>query len=75
MYRISSGTTQGMTDTTAFIGLPEQLPGELKDFFGARGEIYVSRAPGRLDLMGGIADYSGSLVLQLTIARAPHVAL
>ncbi len=31
-------------------------------------DIYVSRAPGRLDVMGGIADYSGSLVLQVTSA-------
>jgi L-arabinokinase len=28
--------------------------------------VYVARAPGRLDVMGGIADYSGSLVLQVT---------
>lgn len=28
-------------------------------------EIYIARAPGRLDVMGGIADYSGSLVLQV----------
>lgn len=28
-------------------------------------EIYVARAPGRLDVMGGIADYSGSFVLQV----------
>ncbi|CAI9294551.1 unnamed protein product [Lactuca saligna] len=27
-------------------------------------EIYVARAPGRLDVVGGIVDYSGSLVLQ-----------
>lgn len=26
-------------------------------------DIVVARAPGRLDVMGGIADYSGSLVL------------
>ena len=30
-----------------------------------QGDIYVARAPGRLDVMGGIADYSGSLVLQV----------
>lgn len=30
-------------------------------------EVFVARAPGRLDVMGGIADYSGSLVLQVTI--------
>src|SRR5690349_10968909 len=38
-------------------------------------EIIVSRAPGRIDLMGGIADYSGALVLQWPIAAATHVAL
>ena len=37
--------------------------------------ITVSRAPGRLDVMGGIADYSGSLVLQMPIAQACVVAL
>jgi hypothetical protein len=29
--------------------------------------VWVARAPGRLDVMGGIADYSGSLVLQLPL--------
>jgi galactokinase len=37
--------------------------------------IVVTRAPGRLDVMGGIADYSGSLVLQLPIANAAYVGL
>src|SRR5205085_3912030 len=36
---------------------------------------FVARARGRLDLMGGIAEYSGSLVLQVPIAGAAHVAL
>ena len=36
--------------------------------------VWVARAPGRLDVMGGIADYSGSLVLQLPLAQACHVA-
>jgi L-arabinokinase len=41
-----------------------------------RGEpVTVTRAPGRLDVMGGIADYSGSLVLQRTIAEATFAAL
>ncbi len=35
----------------------------------------VARAPGRLDVMGGIADYGGSLVLQLPLALACHVAV
>lgn len=38
-------------------------------------EIYIARAPGRLDVMGGIADYSGSLVLQMPIREACHVAV
>ena len=37
--------------------------------------VFVARAPGRLDVMGGIADYSGSLVLQMPIAEACHVAV
>lgn len=35
----------------------------------------LARAPGRLDLMGGIADYSGALVLQYPISLAANVAL
>ena len=38
-------------------------------------DIFIGRAPGRLDVMGGIADYSGSLVLQLPIAEACFVAI
>jgi hypothetical protein len=38
-------------------------------------DILVTRAPGRLDVMGGIADYSGALVLQMPIREACHVAL
>jgi len=42
-------------------------------FFDAAPPVHVARAPGRLDVMGGIADYSGSLVLQLPI-RAEALA-
>lgn len=42
-------------------------------YFGPE-PLYVGRAPGRLDLMGGIADYSGSLVLELPLALATFVA-
>jgi L-arabinokinase len=34
----------------------------------------VTRAPGRLDCMGGMADYSGALALQMPIERAVYVA-
>lgn len=33
----------------------------------------MARAPGRLDVMGGIADYSGSLVLQARATRCGNV--
>ena len=32
----------------------------------------MARAPGRLDVMGGIADYSGSLVLQVIPKKSPY---
>ena len=44
------------------------------DFFERGTPIFVARAPGRLDLMGGIADYSGSLVLELPLAAATFIA-
>lgn len=43
--------------------------------FDWKDDIFVSRAPGRLDVMGGIGDYSGSLVLQMPIGEACHVAV
>jgi L-arabinokinase len=45
------------------------------DFFDENEDVIITRAPGRLDVMGGVADYSGSLVLQLPIADATHVAI
>jgi galactokinase len=44
------------------------------DFFATGTPIHVARAPGRLDLMGGIADYSGALVLELPLAVGTFVA-
>lgn len=35
-----------------------------------RGPLFIARAPGRLDVMGGIADYSGARVLELPLACA-----
>jgi galactokinase len=37
--------------------------------------VWTARAPGRLDVMGGIADYSGSLVLQWPIRESTTVRL
>ncbi|HEX7977912.1 MAG TPA: galactokinase family protein [Gemmatimonadaceae bacterium] len=42
----------------------------VRDFLRGDEPLFVARAPGRLDVMGGIADYSGSLVLQLPLEVA-----
>lgn len=75
MYNVIAGTTHNLSDTQAFLTLLERLPEGIQNFFAADREIMVTRAPGRLDLMGGIADYSGSLVLELPVADATHAAL
>ena len=41
-----------------------------QQFFDSKNPLYVARAPGRLDVMGGIADYSGATVLQLPLDRS-----
>ena len=78
MYRIISGSTHGLRDTKEFVELlGEQvvtLPESWRELFGGQSQVIVTRAPGRIDLMGGIADYSGSLVLPFPIADATHVA-
>jgi L-arabinokinase len=42
----------------------------LASFLAADRPVAIGRAPGRLDVMGGIADYSGSLVLEMPLACA-----
>ncbi len=45
-------------------------------FFGGNASPrFSATAPGRLDVMGGIADYSGSLVLQMPIRERTTVTL
>jgi galactokinase len=43
-------------------------------FFNS-GEIWVARVPARLDVMGGIADYSGANVCEAVLGRGMLVAL
>lgn len=45
------------------------------DGFSRDRDVVTARAPGRLDVMGGIGDYSGSLVLQKTLAEAAWAAV
>ncbi|XP_015971773.1 L-arabinokinase [Arachis duranensis] len=82
-FEILHGNVQGFPDTVAFLHSLTELHANPKrresraaaSLFNWEEEIYVTRAPGRLDVMGGIADYSGSLVLQMPIKEACHVAL
>ncbi|MGB7159676.1 MAG: hypothetical protein WBD40_16535, partial [Tepidisphaeraceae bacterium] len=56
--------------------LRAELPADFGGAGGGEGRpIRVSRAPGRLDVMGGIADYTGSLVCEATLDRAAALAL
>jgi galactokinase len=50
-----------------------QLAG--RPLFSGQTAPLLARAPGRLDVMGGFADYSGSLTLELPIAEAAFVAV
>lgn len=79
MYTISSNVPESLPDVAAFVallnGLASNASPDARALFDGRGELSVARAPGRLDVMGGIADYSGSLVLQLPIKEATFAAL
>ena len=70
-YKIVSGDTHSLPDVAEFI----EILNEGETFFEPQRELTIARAPGRLDVMGGIADYSGSLVLELPISEATFVAL
>jgi galactokinase len=79
MLQITRGSTQGLADVERFVETISRLDqsdvAAARSLFDGESEIIVTRAPGRLDVMGGIADYSGSLVLQLPIREAALVAL
>ena len=73
-----------MGTTTPSVGRSERL--DLADadsfcrvvgssaFFASGTPVAVARAPGRLDVLGGIADYSGGLVLELPLRVAALAA-
>ena len=58
---------------SAFETTVSSLRGE-DQFFSPARPVYISRAPGRLDLMGGNVDYTGGLVFQSTIKEATWAA-
>jgi galactokinase len=78
-YTIISGSIHDLNESQSFVEsldeIVRHLPDGWRGLFCDEGDVVVTRAPGRLDLMGGIADYSGSLVLELPVRNAVHVAL
>jgi L-arabinokinase len=79
MYRIVQPVANDLPDTADFVEtlntLGQHPRPEAREIFDGQSGIVVARAPGRLDVMGGIADYSGSLVLQMPIREATFAAL
>jgi L-arabinokinase len=55
--------------------LLRRVRNELAASFDVRKPTRIARAPGRLDVMGGIADYTGSVVCEATLDRAAAVAV
>jgi galactokinase len=45
------------------------------DFFDEEKPVWIARAPGRLDVMGGNVDYTGGMVLQGLLREAVWVAV
>ncbi len=65
-------TIENLPDGAAFL---TRLRNEQRDFLVAENPLVIARAPGRLDVMGGIADYSGATVCEMPLAEAAFVAL
>src|SRR5471030_1095686 len=81
MYTLVENSPDTPPDVAAFVATLNTLAAhpvpEARLIFDANQSLplILARAPGRLDVMGGIADYSGSLVLQLPIRESTLVAL
>jgi len=71
MWRLSSTPTGELPGLPAFVAAVNAQ----RNLFQPDAPVRVARAPGRLDLMGGIADYSGALVLELPLACATFAAV
>lgn len=85
-FELLEGNTRNLEDVHQFLALLAALANSTavsedpaltyaQTMFDWKKEIFIGRAPGRLDVMGGIADYSGSLVLQYPIKEACKVAI
>lgn len=70
MWRLPGAPVDDRLNLSAFVAAVNANA----DMFQRGAPLALGRAPGRLDLMGGIADYSGALVLELPLACATVVA-
>lgn len=71
MWRYANTSSMQLPDVARFLDVLNST----NDFFESHIPLIMARAPGRLDVMGGIADYSGALVLELPLALATLVAV
>ena len=75
MFRVVYGNPNQTPDVQEFIHLLNNPFSPARELFKSKADLIVTRAPGRLDVMGGIADYSGSLVLEFPLAEATFAAV
>jgi L-arabinokinase len=66
----ATGDERWFAPAIALASAPPNVRGQ--PFFAPETPVLIARAPGRLDVMGGIADYSGSLVLEMPLACATY---
>ncbi|MEP7075709.1 MAG: galactokinase family protein [Acidobacteriota bacterium] len=75
MFNFAAKNRVPPDDVKTLESLINDPPHTLKKFFRDDAGLHVARAPGRLDVMGGIADYSGSLVIPMPIAESTIAAV
>src|SRR5471032_3082899 len=63
-----------ITEFEKLLRKPNSDPTGFAGFFNS-GEVWVARVPARLDVMGGIADYSGANVCEAVLGRGMLMAL
>lgn len=64
--------TQWPEDLQAFVG---QLKNKLGGVFSPKRDIFIARAPARLDVMAGLSDYAGAVILSTPLQEATLVAV
>jgi galactokinase len=74
MWRIASSRPLDLPDLGLLHAALGTADAAGRPFFDRSAPVAIGRGPGRLDLMGGIADYSGALVLELPLAVAAYAA-